>query len=152
MRTKMMWSAALAFTVAGCASMGKAVFKEPVVSLKEMRLVGLGLNGGELDVVLNVYNPNAFHLDASKLTYQLYIDSLQFGTGELDSQFVVQEKDSSQVRLPLRFTWTGVGEAGRQLIQTGTVNYRVRGDMTVGTPLGNFTRPYDRTGRYTLLR
>jgi LEA14-like dessication related protein len=152
MRKMMMWAAAAALTLGGCASMGKAVFKEPVVSLKEMRIAGLGLTGGELDVVLNVYNPNGFKLDATKLTYELMIDSLKFGNGELDSKFVVQEKDSSQVRLPLRFTWTGVGEAGRQLMQTGTVNYRVRGDVTVGTPLGSFTRPYDRTGRYTMLR
>jgi hypothetical protein len=31
---------------------------------------------------------------------------------------------------------------------SGTVNYRVRGDFTVATPIGNFTRPYDQAGRY----
>ena len=44
-----------------------------------------------------------------------------------------------------------IGEAGRQLINTGTVNYRVLGDVTVSTPLGNFTRPYDQTGRFSTL-
>ena len=59
------------------------------------------------------------------------------------------ENDSSLVRLPVRFTYVGLGAAGRSLLMAGTVNYRVRGDFTVATPLGNFTRPYDRTGRYS---
>jgi hypothetical protein len=36
-------------------------------------------------------------------------------------------------------------------MSTGSVNYRVTGDVTVGTPLGNFTRPYDQTGRFSTL-
>ena len=51
----------------------------------------------------------------------------------------------------MNFTYAGIGSAGRSLLNTGSVNYRVTGDFTVGTPLGNFTRPYDRTGRYTAL-
>jgi LEA14-like dessication related protein len=136
----------------GCKTIGQATFKEPIVSFKEMRLNGIGLTGGSLDVVLSVYNPNRFRLDASRLTYNLMIDSVRFGSGALDQQFVVQSGDSSTVRLPLDFTYSGIGEAGRQLLNTGTVNYRVNGDLTVGTPLGNFTRPYDRTGRYSMLR
>ncbi len=77
------------------------------------------------------------------------MDSNKQGEGELADRFVVQEKDSSLVRLPVRFTYAGLGAAGRALITSGTVNYRVRGDFTVATPLGSFTRPYDRTGRYS---
>jgi hypothetical protein len=61
----------------------------------------------------------------------------------------VPEKDSSVVRLPVSFTYAGIGQAGRALLSKGTINYRVRGDFTVATPIGNFTRPYDRTGRYS---
>lgn len=134
-----------------CKTMGNATFKEPVVKLKEMQLRGLGLTGGELDVVLSVYNPNGFRLDATRLTYNLLVDdSVNFGSGAIDQRFTVQEKDSATVTLPLRFTYTGIGNAGRQLLNTGTLNYRVTGDVTVGTPLGNFTRPYDQRGRYTM--
>ena len=139
-------------TATGCATLGRKVFKEPVVSFREMRVTGLGLTGGSLDVVLSVYNPNSYKLDATRLTYNLMIDSVAFGSGALDQKFTVQSGDSTIVRLPINFTYAGIGEAGRQLLNTGTVNYRVTGDMTVGTPLGNFTRPYDRTGRYTALR
>ena len=142
--------ASLAGTAA-CASLGRQVFKEPIVTFREMRINGLGLTGGSLDVVLNVYNPNNFRLDATRLTYNLMVDSVNFGSGAIDQQFVVQSGDSTLVRLPLTFTYAGIGNAGRQLLNTGTINYRVTGDVTVGTPLGNFTRPYDQSGRYTAL-
>lgn len=150
-RTTMLVAAAAVMVAAGCASVGKTMFKEPVVTLKDVKLNGLGLSGGSLDVVLNVYNPNGFNLDATRMTYKLMIDSIPFGTGLVESRFAVAKKDSNTVRIPVDFTYAGIGEAGRQLLQTGTVNYRVTGDVTVGTPLGNYTVPYDRTGRFSAL-
>lgn len=139
-------------TAAGCATLGKATFKEPVVHFQDARITGLGLTGGQVEVKLSLYNPNGFKLDGTRLTYKLMVDSVNFGSGALADRFTVQEKDSTIVTLPLSFTYAGVGEAGRQLMNTGAVNYRVMGDVTVGTPLGNFTRPYDQTGRFTTLR
>lgn len=135
----------------GCASLGRGTFKEPVVHFQDARITGLGLNGGSLEVKLSLYNPNSFRLDGTRLTYKLLVDSVTFGDGAIEDRFTVQEKDSTIVTLPLQFTYAGVGEAGRQLMNTGSVNYRVLGDVTVGTPIGSFTRPYDQTGRFSTL-
>jgi LEA14-like dessication related protein len=135
--------------IGGCASLGRASFKEPVVTLKEVSVTGLGITGGSVDVILSVYNPNGYKLDAVRMTYAVDVDSVKLGDGALDGRFVVPEKDSSVVRLPVSFTYAGIGQAGRALLSKGTINYRVRGDFTVATPIGNFTRPYDRTGRYS---
>lgn len=135
-----------------CASIGRAAFREPVVTYKDAVITGLGLSGGTIEVVLSIYNPNSFRLDGTGLTYRIAVDSVPFGTGSLADRFAVQEGDSTEVRLPLSFTYAGVGQAGRQLIQTGSVNYTVSGDITVGTPLGSFTRPYSGRGRLTTIR
>lgn len=135
----------------GCASLGRRVFDEPVVTFRNVQVNGLGLTGGSLDVVLSVYNPNGFRLDATRLTYRVLVDSTALGQGAIDQRFTVQGGDSTLVRLPVSFTYAGLGAAGRQLLQSGSVNYRVLGDFTVSTPLGNFTRPYDRTGQFTSL-
>ena len=142
--------AATAVLGAGCATLGRAVFEEPVVSFRNLQVNGVGLQGGSLDVVLAVYNPNRFKLEATRMTYRLLVgDSLRLGDGALESRFVVQEGDTAVVRLPVSFTYSGLGAAASQLLRSGTVNYRVVGDFTVATPLGNFTRPYDRTGRFS---
>lgn len=143
--------AAVALLGAGCATLGRATFKEPIVHFQDARITGLGISGGSLEVKLSVYNPNGFRLDGTRLTYNVLIDSVRFGDGALTQQFTVQEKDSTIVTLPLSFTYAGIGAAGRQLMNTGSVNYRVTGDVTVGTPLGSFTRPYDQTGRFSTL-
>ena len=138
----------LAVAAAGCAALGRKTFAEPIVRLKDVSITGLGLQGGTLDVHLSVYNPNHFNLDALKMTYKVDVDSIPVGDGDLGNRFVVPAGDSSEVRLPVRFTYAGLGAAGQSLLRSGTINYRVRGDFTVSTPLGNFTRPYDQKGRY----
>src|SRR5688572_8855902 len=153
MRKVAIIAAALAIASgAGCASVGRQMLKEPVVTLQDVRLVGIGMTGGTLDVFLNIYNPNEFRLDASRLTYQVFADSVAVGGGTLEQQFTVQNGDSTTIRLPLTFTYSGLGAAARQMQNQGSVNYRVKGDIEVATPIGRFTRPYDQSGRFTLLR
>ncbi|MGQ0713226.1 MAG: LEA type 2 family protein [Gemmatimonadaceae bacterium] len=135
----------------GCASIGRNAFAQPVVTLRDVKLQGIGLTGGSFDVILSVYNPNGYRLDATQLSYNLFVDTLRFANGTLDQQFTVQEQDSALVTVPISFSYAGVGEAGRQLLNTGSVNYRVAGDVTVATPVGNFKVPYDRTGRFSTL-
>ncbi len=149
MRKALLWwgTAGLVLTSA-CATLGMAHFKEPVVTFKDVKVTGLGVAGGSMEIVLDVYNPNNFRLDGSRLTYKLMVDTVTFGVGAYDSRFQVEKDQSSEVRLPFNFTYTGIGAAGRQLMQTGSVEYRVMGDVTVNTPLGAFTRPYDQRGRF----
>lgn len=152
MRTLVRCAVAVATVAgAGCATLGRQAFREPVVTLQDVKVTGVGLTGGSLDVVLNVDNPNDFRLDATKLTYTVLIDSLPLASGETGQRFTVDGKQQTPIHIPINFTYAGIGQAGRQLMNTGSVNYTVRGDVVVGTPVGNFTVPYSRTGRYTTL-
>lgn len=137
--------------ISACAGFGKGGFKEPVVSFRNVRVGGIGLSGGEVNIVLSVYNPNGYRLDASRVTYQLFVDTLPLGSGALDSHFSVPSNDSAEVELPLHLSWSGVSAAGRQLLNDGTVPYRVKGDLTVGSGVGDFTIRYDRAGHFNSL-
>ena len=149
-RTKLAAAALAVFAIAGCASLGLGGgFQQPVVNFKDLRVRGLGLTGGSLDAYLNVYNPNGFKLDGTRLTYTVAVDNNPLGTGVLDSRFTVQNHDSTTVRVPIDFTYAGIGAAGTQMMQQGSVPYTITGDVTVATPLGNFTRPYTGTGRFS---
>ncbi len=136
---------------AGCSALGRAAFENPVVNLRDVKVRGVGLTGGSLDVVLSVYNPNHYRLDATRLTYRVALagDSITVANGALDSRFTVQDRDSTTVTIPVSFTYAGIGAAGRSILNTGAVDYHVMGDVTVGTPAGNFTVPYSSTGRFT---
>lgn len=144
-------AALAALALGGCASLGLGSFREPVVHFNDARLRGLGLSGGSVDVVLSVYNPNRFDLNATRLTYRLMVEDRDLGTGALNNAFRVGNNDSTFVTIPIDFTYAGLGAAGRQLLTSGSINYRVIGDFTVDTPLGSFTRPYDQRGRFSSL-
>jgi LEA14-like dessication related protein len=144
-------SAAVAVT-AGCSALGRQAFQQPIVHLQDVRVNGLGLSGGNLDVKLSVYNPNGYRMDATRMTYNVIVgDSVRFATGTVDNRFTVNGNDSSVVTIPVNFTYSGIGAAGRQLLNTGGVNYHVDGDVIVGTVVGNFTVPYSSTGRFNAL-
>ena len=151
MRGKKFVAGAVAvIALSACATLGRGVFQEPIVNFKNVSVRGLGLTGGTMDVYLSVYNPNGFRLDATRLTYDLIVgENTRVGTGALDSRFTVQDNDSTEVRIPIDFTYSGIGSAARQMMQSGSVPYTVRGDVTVATPLGNFTRPYSGSGRFS---
>ena len=144
-------AASAAIAGAGCSALGRAAFEQPVVSLKSVAVRGVGLTGGSLDVLLKVYNPNSYRLDATRLTYKVNLagDTITVATGALDSRFTVQEKDTAVVTIPVNFTYAGLGAAGRSVLNTGTVDYHILGDVTVGSPVGNFTVPYSSHGRFT---
>jgi len=148
-RTKLAAAVLAVFAVAGCASLGMGGFKEPIVTFKDLRVRGLGLTGGSLDAYLSVYNPNGFRLDATRLSYKVSVGDNQLGTGALDSRFTVQDRDSTTIRIPVDFTYAGIGGAARQMMQSGSVPYTVTGDVTVATQVGNFTVPYSGTGRFS---
>ena len=154
MRRLMLGAATAAIAVtAACSALGKAAFQQPVVNLKDVSVQGVGLTGGQLAVKLNVFNPNGYRLDATRLSYNVQVgdngSGVNLATGILDSQFTVQSGDSTTVTIPVSFTYAGIGAAGRQLLNSGAVPYRVNGDVTVGTVVGNFTVPYSSTGRFT---
>jgi LEA14-like dessication related protein len=153
MRRLMLGAVSTAIVVtAGCSALGRQAFKEPVVHLQDVRVNGVGLTGGNLDVRLSVYNPNGYRLDATRMSYNVVVgDSVRFATGQVDNRFTVNSNDSSVVTIPVNFTYSGIGAAGRQLLNTGGVNYRVTGDVVVGTVVGSFTVPYSSTGRFNAL-
>ncbi len=150
MRRRMLLVGLAALALTSCA-LARRDFLEPVVTFRNARITGFGITGGSLEVELGVYNPNGYRLDGSRLTYTIMIDSVRFGDGEYNSRFQVEKGDTSTIVLPLSFTYAGIGNAGRQLMNTGSVEYRVLGDITFGTPLGSMTRPYDQKGRFSTL-
>lgn len=157
MRTRFAILAAAAVFVGGvgsaCSTLGRQAFAQPQVTLKDVRVSSLGLTGGNLDVVLSVYNPNGYRLDATRLTYNLQVgdEATPFANGVLDSRFTVQDKDSTTVRIPVTFSYSGLSAGVRSIFGTGAVQYKLNGDVTVGTVVGNFTVPFSQTGRYSTL-
>lgn len=126
-------------------------FDRPEIALREVRVAGLGITGGSLDVVLNVWNPNHYGLQSPRVAYRIMTGDVQLGSGVHDSDIYIEGGDSALVAFPVKFTYLSIGRAGREMLQMGTIDYRVLGDIDVDTPYGRYRFPYDRTGRFASL-
>ena len=137
---------------AGCATAAKAIFTQPDVTFRGVGLRSLGLDGAEMEVLLNIYNPNAYSLGASALRYRLLVDSVEIGAGALDSGFSVRERDSMIVHLPVRVGFRAVQAIGPRLLRGGEVPYRLIGDVSLKSFVGTFNRQFNEGGRFDAVK
>lgn len=141
---------ALAMMVAGatsCRTLGRQAMANPVVEVKDVVVRGIGAQGGSLDVILSVYNPNEFRMDATKISYELVVDSIRVANGEITKLVTLEQRSHSDITVPVNFTYNEIRVVLEQFMARGVVDYLVRGEFTVVTPFGNLTRPYSGTGR-----
>lgn len=138
------WSAGLT----GCATAANAIFTQPDVTFRGVGLRSVSLDGADLEVLLNIYNPNAYSLGASQLRYRLLVDSLELGAGAIDSAFSVAKRDSAVVRLPVRLGFRALQRLGPQLLRGGEIPYRLIGDVSLKSFVGTFTRAFNEAGRF----
>jgi LEA14-like dessication related protein len=142
--------AALAL-LAGCGSI-----KEPEIEFQGLSLAGVGLGGGTVLVNLQIRNPNRMGFTAEDLDYELYLrnpsaaegDSAwtRIATGRYDERVEVGSFDTRTFSIPVQFTFASLGSAGRQILQTGSVQYRATGSVDVKSGIGSRRVPFRKTG------
>jgi LEA14-like dessication related protein len=146
--------AALMASAAACSN----AFERPEVDLESVGLAGLGLTGGTLNVNLRVHNPNSFGFRSDRLDYQLFLrradaqpgDSAwtRLAEGTYDDDIEVGARGTTRVTIPVAFTYAGLGEARRSLLNSGSFQYRAVGTVDARTSFGHRTVPFRKTGTF----
>jgi LEA14-like dessication related protein len=127
----------LIVTLAACATLQNALkFENPQVELREINVTGLGLSGGTLDLVFDVYNPNDYSLRSTRLEVGLELAGTDFGEALIDKPLDLSPVNHSRVVMPVRFAWTGVGAAARSLLESQELPYGLTGAVLLDTPIG----------------
>src|SRR2546426_11563601 len=130
-------AALLAVTLSSCATLRNALtFEKPQIDLQAINVTGLGMSGGTLDLVFDVYNPNQYRLRSTRLEVGLELANTDFGEALIDKPLDLSPENHSRVVMPVRFTWAGVGAAARSLLQSQELPYGITGAVILDTPLG----------------
>jgi LEA14-like dessication related protein len=147
------WAAGAAVTAlaAGCAGLS-GVFQDPDVHLDRVMLRNVSAAGGTLDLLVGVHNPNRFDLRGIRLQLGFDVEDSHVGDLEYGDEFRVQQGETTVLRLPLRFTWSGLAGAARTALGAGELPYTLKGQLTLDTPLGLRKVPFTRDGRVQLAR
>jgi LEA14-like dessication related protein len=124
--------------LSSCAMLkGALQFQEPQVQLKQINVTGIGLTGGTMDLVLDVYNPNEYRLRSTRLEAQLDLEHTHFADGLIDKPLDLSPANHSQVVMPIRFEWAGVGAGAKALLTKQAVAFGITGTVFLDTPLGD---------------
>ena len=144
---------ALALGVGACGpGFSAAKFLRPDLDLQRVVVRGVGLTGGNLDLVVSVANSNGFDLRGTRLEAGFDVEGSHVGTVTYDDEYVVPKRDTTLVTLPLRFEWKGVSSAFRSALEYGDIPYTMKGQATLDTPLGRQVVPFTLRGRAPLTR
>jgi late embryogenesis abundant protein len=122
--------------VGACATLGRLSFQEPVVSLQEIDLIGIGLTGGTFDLVFDVWNPNDYRIRSTRLEVGIDLEGTHFGDALLDRPLDLSPTNHSRVVMPVRFEWAGLGAGAKALVTKRAVGYAITGTVLLDTPLG----------------
>ncbi len=129
--------ALLVVTLSSCATLRNVLkFEQPQVDLREIHVTSLGLSGGTMDLVFDVYNPNDYRVRSTRLEVDLELARTDFGQALIDKPLDLSPQNHSQVVMPVRFTWAGVGAAARSLLESRELPYGLTGAVLVDTPIG----------------
>lgn len=137
---------------AGCAGGLGSNFKNPDFNLQQVVVRGAGLQGGALDLVVRVDNPNNIQLRGTKLELGFDVETSHVGDISYDNEFDLPGNGSTTVTLPIRFTWSGVGGAFRSVLGYGDIPYKMKGQATLQLGGGKVVVPFTREGRAPLTR
>ncbi|HEY0778399.1 MAG TPA: LEA type 2 family protein [Gemmatirosa sp.] len=149
-------AAVLVIAGVGCRAVADRAFERPTLTFSGATLRNASLNGGEVDVLAVVHNPNPYPLHAARVRYRLLAaDSAEIGTGEATDSLSVGARDSATLVLPVHVTLPGLVRAGVGVIggaaTTGDAEYRVLGEVVLAhTPVGDVRVPLDVRGRARL--
>jgi LEA14-like dessication related protein len=143
-------AAACLLLVWGCSTLAMATFRRPEMTFRGIEVYSLGLEGADLDLLVDVYNPNGFDFGLDRVTYDLTVEKVRWGKGETASPLSVGANSTTTLRLPLTLDWTQISGLGRDVMRRGTVRYGVSGNVTVSTSKKTFQVPYDRSGSFSI--
>lgn len=130
--------------------------KLPSVSIGSLKLNKITLTSADLELKLNVDNPNSFNFLMNKLNYDFVVNGKTWVKGLSQNQMQVKEKGASAVAIPISLNFLDMGTAIYQMI-TGNqkLNYQLKGmvDLNSSLPLlGQVSLPIDRAGEINITR
>lgn len=150
-RTKVLSLLAVVVVAGACAHVQK-----PEVELTGVRVAGVGLKGASLIADLDIRNANDFGIETDSIVYELFASTPDANGGwsrvlqrSYTQRIKIRENRTTKVEVPIDFNYTDVQGAARSILDRGTFNYRLDGNVYLREPVRR-KMPFTRTGNVSL--
>lgn len=136
-----------------CETLPENLIEKPEVALRDVRVVGLGLNAQTFLLSFDISNPNPFPLPVNHVSYGVKLDGQRFATGKTPSEIRVPAQGATQFAISVELDLLNTAPALWSIIREGVrgeVPYELQGELGIDIPL---TRPvtYRSTGAIRLI-
>jgi len=130
---------ALAFLLlglSGCQS--REVFEEPRLHLVNIKVESIKLLEQKFILYLQVDNPNRYPLSFRRISYRLWLNDMELGSGQIDKRFSVPGKNSRRLEVPLHTNiWQHLKPLSAALkTPQNPLHYRLEGKIKSGWLFG----------------
>jgi len=117
---------AAALAVTSCSRV-----EEPKVVLREVGGGRLTSEGLELDLVVDVENPNGFGAEIGRMEYTILADGVAVAEGRRRERVAVPARGSSRVTIPFTLRWSGAGALLSAVLEGGDHEWSIEGEVTL---------------------
>lgn len=123
----------LSFTaLTGCALLTKKL-KDPEIKITDLSVSNVSSDMIDLDLKLNVKNPNDVDLEVNKITYGLMISGKPVTEGVFAKGAKIAANGSGDVVVPLKFKYSTIGNILTSLLnKTLSKEYELKGAVDLG--------------------
>lgn len=110
--------------------------KIPGIKLKGVKIKNLSFTSADLVAQVEVDNPNDFDIAVRNFNYQLNINQVQWGQGEISKSNNIPGKGKGVIDIPVKLNLLSIGSAASSLLKKGSsLEYQLKGNATLDTGL-----------------
>jgi LEA14-like dessication related protein len=122
---------------AGCASTG-AMIEKPGVSLRNVEVADIGLDGQTFVLDFDVVNPNPFPLPIRSVSYGVELEGLRLASGETQQPFTVPAGGDSHFAITVDVDLMHTAPQLMFIVRDGIyrdIPYSLEGSLAIDVPL-----------------
>lgn len=119
----------LLFTIEMAACTPKLV--KPELSLQEVELTGISFSTMDLAFVVKVKNKNSTGVMIEKLNYQLQLNDISLGSGELARPIAIEGLGSQLITLTFSASILGISQLLKTILGEIEATYRLKGEIVL---------------------
>ncbi len=132
------------------------VMKIPKIKLGSLRLKKLGFTKADLELKLDINNPNAIGFVVNSLNYSLNINKQNWAKGTTAKALHIAKKGKSTVAIPVSLSFAQVGKTVIGILKgQRALDYTLIGDIGLKTSFPGFksvTLPLNNSGKVKITR
>jgi len=132
------------------------LIKMPDVKISSLNLKNLNLTGANLELKLDVQNPNSFHILLNQLAYDFKINGQSWAIGKTENQQNMKEKGSVNLTIPIFLNFLEMGRTVYNIIQGDKkLDYQLDSqlDLKSSVPImGEVKIPITHSGQLNILK